>query len=155
MKALPLRRRQLKQTLDNLGAGILHSDDVRMSECWGRRHANKCLLELLCNPLSLELFSVAGIPQHLNQFRRSWEVTSWNWGGVEGQLLASIWNPLCQGHRPGWHSLLFRRMQAWPTSTTLSAGTTGMIDHNKAWSSADCKPGTPVVELGAKNQMAL
>lgn len=111
-----------------------------MGARWGGQHANKCQLELLCKPRSLKLFSVARIPQHLNQFKRSWEVTSWSRGGVEGQLLASLWNPLRQGHRPGWQSLLSRRMWIWPTAMAFSIGTTGLIGHNKALSSDDWEP---------------
>jgi len=112
MKPLPLWRRQLKQTLDNLGAGILHSDTVRMGE-W---HANKCLLELLCNPRALSYFqlqefhniqtSLRGVGKLRPEARVGWKASCWHRYGilsarVTGQVGTTRFSKECgSGRRP-------------------------------------------------------
>lgn len=129
MKPFRLWRRQLKQTLDNLGAGILHSDTVRM----GKQHANKCLLALLCNPPSLKLFSVAGIPQ--TSLRVGSYVLKLGWGRRPAVGIDTESSPL--GSQARLARLALQKNVGLADGHAFSAGTTGMIDHNKASSSDD------------------
>lgn len=102
---------------------------------------------------SLSYFQLQEFHNIQSSSRRAGKLRPHGRGGVKAQLLATSWNPLRQGHRPGWHGSRSTRMWVWPTATALSAGTTGMICHNKASSSDDSEPSrTPTLEMESKDQ---